>query len=197
MHYPKAILALVIFLSFVVVSQAQFHVGVKAGTNVSKIDGKSFKQEFRYNYLVGGFAEIGVGNRISINPEVLFGQSTSTLSDNYKNIYDNVISSDQTRAKLNYLSIPVLLNVKLAGPLHIEAGPQYSILMNSDKNFLENGQDAFKKGDFSLAAGVQLKFSKLRLSGRYVVGMENINNIDNQDQWKNQAIQATLGITLF
>ena len=37
---------------------AQFHLGVKAGANITKVDGKSFKDEFRYGYHLGGFAEI-------------------------------------------------------------------------------------------------------------------------------------------
>ena len=37
---------------------AQFHLGVKAGANITKVDGKSFKEQFEYGYNVGGFAEI-------------------------------------------------------------------------------------------------------------------------------------------
>lgn len=41
------------------VLMAQFHLGIKAGANVTKVDGKSFKDQFRYGYHLGGFAEIG------------------------------------------------------------------------------------------------------------------------------------------
>ena len=41
---------------------AQFHIGAKAGANITKIDGKSFKDQFKYGYHVGGFVEIGFGN---------------------------------------------------------------------------------------------------------------------------------------
>ena len=53
---------------------AQFHIGIKAGANVNKIDGKSFKDQFRYGYHVGGFAEIGLGDKFGIQPEVVFNQ---------------------------------------------------------------------------------------------------------------------------
>ena len=44
-------------------ASAQFNFGVKAGANITKIDGKSFKDEFRYGYLLGGFADIGLGGK--------------------------------------------------------------------------------------------------------------------------------------
>ena len=170
-------------------ANAQFSIGVKAGVNAGKIDGKSFKDEFNYSYLLGGFAEIGLGNRISVNPEVLFSQTSSTLVQD-----QSEFPKDQVKAKLNYLSIPILLNVKLAGPLHIEAGPQFGILLNNDKTVLENGGDAFKKGDFSLAAGAGLNFNILRITGRYVVGLSNIGDATDQDKWKSQALQLSVGL---
>jgi len=66
--------------------------------------------------------------------------------------------------------------------------------MDQDKNFLENGRDAFKDGDFSMLAGAQINLGTLRLTGRYIVGLNNINDIDNQDKWKNQAIQLSVGL---
>ena len=173
---------------------AQFHLGVKAGANIVKVDGKSFKQEFRYGYNVGGFAEIGLSPRLSFQPEVMFNQLSTTLDSNYKSIYQNVIASNQSKVKLNYLSIPLLLDYKFLGPIHLQAGPQFSVLMSQDKNFLQNGAEAFKNGDFSLVAGAQLKLAQLRVTGRYVIGLANINDIDNQDKWKSQVIQLSLGI---
>jgi hypothetical protein len=70
------------------------------------------------------------------------------------------------------------------------------VLIQQDKTFLQNGGEAFKKGDFSLVGGAQIKFSAIRISGRYVVGLNNINDIDNQDQWKSQGFQVSLGLAL-
>jgi len=190
------LLGLVAALLISQLMMAQFHLGVKAGANISKVDGKSFKQEFRYGYNLGGFAEIGLGPKFSFQPEVLFNQYSSTLDSNYKAIYENVITSNQSKVKLNYLSIPLLLDYKFLGPIHLQAGPQFGVLMSQDKNFLQNGSDAFRKGDFSLVAGAQIKLAQLRITGRYIIGLSNINDIDNQDKWKNQVIQLSLGIAL-
>jgi len=179
-------------------ASAQFRLGVKAGANLVKVEGKSFKDEFRYNYHAGGFAEIGLtrNGKLTLQPEVLFNQYSTTLDSNFKSIYENVLSSEQAHVKLNYLSIPILLNYRLIGPLYLQAGPAFSILMDQDKNFLQNGGDAFKKGDFSMIAGAQIRITKIYLSGRYVVGLANINDIDNQDKWKSQAIQLSVGLSL-
>ena len=179
-------------------ASAQFRIGVKGGANLVKVDGKSFKDEFRYGYHVGGFAEIGLtqDKKLSLQPEVLFNQYYTTLDSNFKSVYQNVINSDQSHVKLNYLSIPILLNYKFIGPIYLQAGPSFSILMDQDRNFLQNGGDAFKKGDFSMIGGAQVRLAKLYLTGRYVVGLANINDIDNQDKWKSQAIQLSVGLSL-
>lgn len=176
---------------------AQFHIGVKGGANITKVDGHSFKDQFRYGYHIGGFAEIGLGSKFSLQPEVLFSQYSTTLSNDYTDVYENVFSSGQSKVKLNYLSVPILLNYKLIGNfLTLQAGPQFSVLMDQDKNLLQNGGDAFSNGDFALTGGVQLKLSAIRISGRYAVGLKNINDIDNQDRWRSQAFQLSLGLGL-
>src|SRR5258705_2667084 len=177
-------------------ASAQFRLGAKVGANLVKVDGKSFKDEFRYGYHLGGFAEIGITKKLSIQPEVLFNQYSTTLDSSFKSVYENVINSNQSHVKLNYLSIPILLNYRLIGPVYLQAGPAFSVLMDQSRSFLQNGGDAFKKGDFSMIGGAQVRISKLYLSGRYVVGLANINDIDDKDKWKSQAIQLSVGLSL-
>ena len=179
-------------------ASAQFRLGAKAGANLVKVDGKSFKDEFRYGYHLGGFAEIGLtrDKKLTLQPEVLFSQYSTTLDSSFKSVYENVINSNQSHVKLNYLSFPILLNYKLIGPIYLQAGPAFSVLMDQSRTFLQNGGDAFKKGDFSMIGGAQVRLAKLYLSGRYVVGLANINDIDNKDKWKSQAIQLSVGLSL-
>ena len=193
----KITLAIVLIM-MASVSFGQFRIGARAGANIVKVDGKSFKDEFRYGYNLGGFAEITLtkDKKLSIQPEVLFNQYSTTLDSNFKSVYENVINSGQSGVKLNYLSIPILLNYKLLGPLYLQAGPQFSILMDQDRNFLQNGGDAFKKGDFAMIGGVQVRITKVYLTGRYIIGLNNINDIDNQDKWQSQAYQLTVGLSL-
>ena len=193
----KFLLPLVAALFMSSALMAQFHIGIKGGTNITKVDGRSFKDKFEYGYHVGAFAEIGLGERLGIQPEVLFSQYSTTLDSNYNHIYENIFTSGQRNVKLNYLSVPILLNYKVIGNfLSIQAGPQFSVLMKQDKNLLQNGADAFKKGDFAMLGGVQLKLSAIRITGRYAIGLNNISDIDNKDQWKSQGFQVSLGLAL-
>lgn len=178
-------------------AMAQFHIGIKGGSNITKVDGYSFKDKFKYGYHLGAFAEIGIGEKFWIQPEVLFNQYATTLDSNYNHVYENIFNSGQSDVKLNYLSVPILLNYKLLGNfLSLQAGPQFSILMKQDKNLLQNGADAFKEGDFAMLGGVQLKLSAIRITGRYAIGLSNINDIGNKDEWKSQGFQVSLGLAL-
>lgn len=189
--------SLLITLFFAQAAFSQFNIGIKGGANITKIDGRSFKDEFRYGYHLGGFAEIGLGGKLSLQPEVLFNQYETRVDSSFKNIYQDAVNfSDDRKVKLNYLSVPVLLNYKLGSALSLQAGPQFGILIDQDKNLVQNGKEAFSKGDFSLLGGASLNISKIRISGRYVVGLNNINDLDNQNEWKNQGFQVSLGFAL-
>src|SRR6476469_1568487 len=95
-------------------AMAQFKLGVKAGTNIMKIDGVSFKDEFRYGYHAGAFLEIGLGGKLGIQPEVLFNQVSSRVDSSFSHVYQNAVNfSNYKDVKLKYLSIPVVLNYKL------------------------------------------------------------------------------------
>lgn len=191
---------IIAIIATVLLSQAaiaQFNFGIKGGANISKIDGRSFKDEFRYGYYLGGFVEIGLGGKLGIQPEVLYNQYQTKTDSNFNHIYQNVFNSAANgNIKLNYLSIPLMLNYKLGNILTLQAGPQFGVLIDQNKNLLENGKEAFKNGDFSMAGGVSIKITKLRIHGRYVVGLSNINDIDNQDKWKSQAFQVGVGLAL-
>ena len=196
MKTKLAIMAIALFT--MQAASAQFRLGAKAGANLVKVDGKSFNDEFRYGYHLGGFAEIFLtaDKKLSLQPEVLFNQYSTTLDSNFKSIYEDIITSEQSRVKLNYLSIPILLNYRLLGPIYLQAGPAFSVLMDQNRSILQNGGEAFKKGDFSMIGGAQVRIAKIYLSGRYVVGLANINDIDNKDKWKSQAIQLSVGLSL-
>jgi hypothetical protein len=95
------------------------------------------------------------------------------------------------------LTIPILLNYNLNKFITLQAGPQFGVIIDQDKNLLQNGKDAFKGGDFSLAAGIQLNLLKFRVYGRFVGGMTDLKNIEANDTWKVQAIQLGVALSLF
>ncbi|HWJ89474.1 MAG TPA: porin family protein [Flavisolibacter sp.] len=178
-------------------SMAQFRLGIKGGANITKVEGVSFRDEFRYGYHLGGFAEIGLGKKFSLQPEVLFNQYQTRADSSFRSVYENAVNFSQYRdVKLNYLSIPVMLNYKVGSLLTLQAGPQFGILMDQSKNLLQNGRDAFKNGDFSMAGGAVINIAKIRLTGRYFAGLNNISDISDKNKWRNQGFQLSLGFAL-
>jgi hypothetical protein len=191
------LLALLSLVLFTQAAMAQFHLGVKGGVNITKVEGKAFKDEFRYGYHLGGFAEIGLGGKLGIQPEVLWSQNQTRVDSSFSDVYENSLQiSNYQDVTLNYLSIPVLLNYKLGSLMTLQAGPQFGILLDQSKTLLQNGQEAFKKGDFSLVGGAQIHIAKIRLQGRYFVGLNNISDVGDQNKWNNQGFQLSLGLAL-
>ena len=182
---------------FSMAGMAQFHIGAKAGANIIKVDGQSFKDQFRYGYHLGGFMEIKLSKKLEFQPEVLFNQYSTRLDSNYKNIYENVFNPPAgNNIKLNYLSIPLILDYKLANFLRLQLGPQVGVLIDQNRSLLQNGGDAFKRGDFSMLGGAELQLAGFRVTGRYMVGLSNINDIDNKEKWKSQGFQLSVGFAL-
>ncbi len=180
------------------VNAQSLHVGGKLGANITKIDGVSFDDAYQLGYQLGAFAEIDFNETVGIQPEVLFSQTNSQYSEEFKDIYENILSpAGGDDVKLNYLNIPLLLRINASEKLTLLAGPQFSILMNDEQDLVDNGQTAFKSGDLNGVAGLQLNWGSFRVYGRYVFGLSDINNIDNQDTWKNNQVQMGVGITLF
>ena len=190
----KIILSSLAFFSFVIITKAQgFHLGIKGGVNLGKIDGQSFSDGFNAGFQLGGYAVLGLTKNLSLQPEVLFNQ-TNTKFDT--TIGESFNISHAKDISLNYLSVPVLLKINASKLLAFNIGPQYSILMNKSQTVLQNVGDAFKSGDFALVLGAQVNLGGINVYGRYNIGLANIDDVGNQDNWKSQQLQLGVGIRL-
>jgi hypothetical protein len=186
----KIMFSLCLLLILSAVTQAQsFQLGAKVGANLGKIDGESFKEGYNFGYVLGGYVDLGINKTIGIQPEVLFSQTNTTVDSGYGLV-------KPTDLHLNYLNIPILLNINASKLLTFQLGPQFSILMNNNQSLVENGEAAFKNGDFAAVLGAQLNFGMLKVYGRYNIGLSNISDISNEANWKSQAIQVGLGIKI-
>jgi hypothetical protein len=188
----KVILSLLGVFAIASISMAQgFHIGAKAGANLGKINGVSLEDKFRLGYQLGGFAEIDFTKGFGIQPEILFSQTTTKVTD-------EPLSGLKPGEKINldYLSIPILLRLNAGKLLTFHLGPQFGILVNNHKTTLQNAGDAFESGDFSLVGGAQVNLGSLRIYGRYVAGINNVNAITNADKWRHQQLQIGLGVKI-
>jgi hypothetical protein len=190
------ILSIAIVAASLNVANAQsFHAGIKFGANVNKLSGQSFKDQFTYGYHAGIFTEIPISKKWTLQPEVVFNELNNDTSTKFSQLY-NLNASRVSNIKLSYLSIPLILNYNVTKMVSLQAGPQFGILLDQHKDLLQNGKAAFKQGDFSMVGGLQVKLSSLRVYARYAVGLNNLNDIDNQDKWKNQSIQLGIGLSI-
>ena len=194
----KRMVSLLSVLFLLTAAHAQkLDFGGKVGANLTKIDGVSFKNGYDLNYQLGFFGEIDFTKDFGIQPEVLFSQTTSKVDSGFSTIYGQLPSQLISRnVKLNYLNIPVLLRLNAGKFLTFNVGPQFSVLVNDKENLVSNGKHAFKSGDLAAIFGAQVNISKLRIYGRYNVGLNNVNDITNSNKWKNQQLQIGVGIKL-
>ncbi len=142
----KIILPLALLAGVVGTAHAQTGIkyGVKGGYNLATFSGKdSHGIEYKSGFTAGGFANFGIADNISIQPEVLFSQKGASI--------DNFQGRSDTRFKttLSYIDVPVLfrLNTGEDGKgLFFELGPQASFLVRN-RDFTQTGNTSTQSNE--------------------------------------------------
>jgi hypothetical protein len=187
------ILALVFVSSGALFAQG-FHLGIKGGVNMSKLDGgQSFSDGFKLGLSAGAFAELNFTKHFGIQPELLFNQTNTRTASNFDEIYQ-LNGYAGRNVYLNYLSIPVLLSFKPIPLISILVGPQFGIKMSD--NISTSTINAFKSGDFSVVGGAQLNLGGFKAGARYVIGLNNLNDLNDNYKWQSQTIQLYVGFRI-
>lgn len=187
-------------------AQAQY-LGIKGGVNAAVLDGEQIQQKTKYNtaFHVGAFYNYHLVGPLSLRPEVQYSVQGSEFKSD---------TEDYT-TKLYYLTVPVLFDVK-AGPVHLQAGPQFGVLLQAQQKGtritgVSNGTpqagsvqgqitDQFKRQDFSLAAGAEIDLGKtFAVGGRFSAGLNDIADYKditsvNDPRLRNRVIQGYLVI---
>src|SRR5689334_9622486 len=165
--------------------ESLFRWGFKAGLNLNKIEGKSFKDEFKYNYSLGGFMQVNITRKFGIQPELNFVQTSAEQSNDITVIYDDIfLGGEQKKAKLDYLKLAGLLNIDL-GPsqrVKLQLGPQWGMLVNEVVDSVKTPRDVFKKGELSVVSGLMIQLPLIHIGTRYEIGLTDINGIDEKDK---------------
>ncbi|MHA4807748.1 porin family protein [Flavitalea flava] len=196
---PLIVLSIVLLTLTTASSYAQsLHFGVKAGTDLFKLSGRSFDGKTQAGFSGGAYGEVFFTRQWGIQPELLFNQTMANTSSDFNAIYPGTIS---TKISLNYISLPILLAFKPVPELSILVGPQYGYLVSQTTGLAQSNpaypKDAFKKNDISIVFGGQLNLGKFKIGARYVIGLNDINNYPSSDTWKNKGFQFHLGYQLF
>ncbi|SNV35809.1 Uncharacterised protein [Chryseobacterium taklimakanense] len=161
--------------------------GIKGGMNVASIskDGTLSDTSSKIGFNAGVFMNAPLAENFSIQPEVLYNDlgSKITYGQNDNNSYST---------NLGYISVPVMFQYNATPEFYLEAGPQFSFLVNA-KNKLKDGnnntlvndwtklaKDNLNTFDFGLGLGAGYYFTpQLGLTARYVAGMTKIGKDDN------------------
>ncbi len=181
----------------------KLYAGAKFGTNFSYLSGDSWTNGIKSNLIGGAFAGLkGMG--FGVQMEGLFEQSEYTTGnsfyDVYKSHYNNI--GDSLRAgtfRVNKLSLPVLLQFRMARLFWLQAGVQfYGIVSVKDFNGLvRDAKQLFRGGNTAGIIGTTIRLGNADIGARAIFDFQNLNNQNSSDVWKQYLIQAHVGVTLF
>lgn len=160
--------------------------GLLGGVNSSKayveLNGEDVDTDRRTGWTAGGYAEFGIGKRVSIRPELLVTEQGGEQSG----------GGETFRANLRYVQIPVLVRVDLGGSESMRpflmAGPALSLRIGcevevsgsiltetADCDALQNDEpDPFTKSAVSGVVGGGVDFGRWALGARYDHGFSNL-----------------------
>jgi hypothetical protein len=170
------IAGILVCISLSVNAQNGSSFGIKGGLNYSgngdyfeSIGDNAKNPDRNIGYHIGVFGKIG--NKLYLRPELVY---TATKSD-----YD----SDELSVKK--IDLPVLVGLKVLGPLSIFAGPSFQYILDTefDGINIDNVENDFSVG---LNFGIGVNFNKIGIDLRYERGFSDneatfINNTIGSD----------------
>jgi hypothetical protein len=170
------LLGIVTSLFFIGVN-GQTTIGIKGGVNIASmsvkdVDDNGYKP--RVSFHAGVYANRMLSKYFAIQPEVLFS------SEGQRYTYNSV----EHTWILNYIQIPLMLQVYPIKELYIEAGPQVGLLVSARDKI--TGQDHkpdikanFATAQFSIATGIGFRIvDRATIYGRYSFGLTDIMSYD-------------------
>lgn len=198
----KILFILFILMSVQVIGQQKFGIGIKVGQNFSSVDNVLVDHNSA-SYHAGVTTSIGINSKYSIAVDAILSQTKLESSPSLTDLIAHPSFKPETY-HLNYLSIPLLLQFHPVKNFTIQAGPQYSILLDQSKDGIENARVAFSSGEFSMVGGARLDLGGFFIYGRYAIGLNNIGStqqlldeLKNQDTWKTRQWQLGVGLNIF
>lgn len=182
----RTVLFSIAFLASIMLMNAQSDYGIKAGLSYnSNGDLKEFTSEVNQIYKNNGKGKSGFNfgfygkldlGPIYIRPELIYTKTTSEYELN--NGFEDY--------KISKLDMPVLVGMKLIGPLNIFAGPAFQYYLNND---LKGVNISDVKNDFSVGMniGASIELGRIGIDIRYERGLSA-----NEASWTDAGNTFTL-----
>lgn len=137
--------------------------GITAGVNMADYSVKALKgQSISYDkvkndlgWQVGLMASVNVG-RLSIEPQLIYVRNKVELTE----------GGEKASIKGNSLDVPILVSLRVLGPVRVMAGPVFTVL--NDNSGLKDISVEQLRSTCSYAVGLEARvLSKLRIDVRY------------------------------
>lgn len=203
MKTSKLVVVIIMLLGVSVMSTAQDNgsnaqsmavsFGLKGGVNLATINGSIKSPESRVSFHAGVMAEFPVAEIFSLQVEALYSGQGAEFE------YEGS-DGDKAELQLDYINVPVLAKFYLFKGFSLEAGPQFSFLLNDeiDSNPNSNDGDAptqfrddLKTFEFGVAGGLTFQTDLgLFATARYIQGITDIADDMNV---QNAVFQIGLG----
>ncbi len=189
MKHTSIVLSLLFSLLFVS-NKATAQLGIKAGVNFSSLqffdeNFDDFNEEFITGYQIGAVYHVGLGNKLSFQPEAAFhtlgGQINNELLGDIERNY-------------NYLILNGLLNYNLIGnndglSLRITGGVFGGYALNAtatstsggatEKTDIDFEEEGFDRSNVGYVVGVGVKLNDFLVSLRASFGVTEIGSIES------------------
>ncbi len=165
------ITALVLILVCIVtenVGAQSLKAGVTAGASTGSVKisdipqslGNVIKGDNIMGINAGVFAKLSISS-LYINPQLLVNYRHGTVD-----VFQDEISKQEKSFTMEKLEIPVLVGLRVIGPLCIEAGPVYNYILHSTSDF-GNDEVHLKKDGMGYRAGINFDFGRINVYGNY------------------------------
>lgn len=183
----RIVLLSVVFLATFMITNAQSDFGIKAGLSYnSNGDFKEFTSEVtdiykhegkgKSGFNIGFYGKLDLGP-IYLRPELVYTKTTS----------EYVLNTGSTEDyKISKIDVPVLVGLKLIGPLNIFAGPAFQYYLENDLKGL-NFNAIENEFSIGINIGASVEFGRLGIDVRYERGLS-----ENEASWSNAGETFTL-----
>lgn len=216
-YFTLAIIASIFIVSTV---SAQSSFGIKAGVNASSWKGETMSTlsdvaeltdgyvttSGRTGFYAGGFANIPLNERFSVEPGVYYSQKGYTVRGEL-NIDKLGFLGASARAQVqsHYIDVPVLLKATVADGFQVFAGPQVSFLAKNNLNVRAGAlgfsvinrnmdiSEQFNTVDVSLVGGLGYEFSNgFSINAAYDHGLSRLDQNSNLNSY-NRTVKVGVG----